>query len=113
MKGQGAGHGQCYRDHATAAGIEIRLDNPDARQGRWDRMPATQDAVVGTQAGRAAARRDCECPIDTSVDRASGVEICHTMLGMRGGDAWALPTANKQDADASAASIREFLGLSR
>ena len=51
--------------------------------------------------------------IDTSVDRASGVEICHTMLGMRGGDAWALPTANKQDAEASAASIREFLGLSR
>ena len=51
--------------------------------------------------------------IDTSVDRGSGVEICHTMLGMRGGDAWALPTANKQDAEASAASLREFLGLSR
>ena len=51
--------------------------------------------------------------IATSIDRASGVEICHTMLGMRGGDAWALPTANKQDAEATAASIREFLSLGR
>jgi len=51
--------------------------------------------------------------IATSVDGASGVEICHTMLGMRGGDDWAVPTANKQDAEATAASICEFLGLGR
>jgi hypothetical protein len=51
--------------------------------------------------------------INTSIDSASGVEICHTMVGIRGGDAWALPTSGKQDAEASAASIRAFLGLSR
>ena len=51
--------------------------------------------------------------INTSIDRASGVEVCHTMVGIRGGDAWALPTSGKQDAEASATSIRKFLGLSR
>jgi hypothetical protein len=51
--------------------------------------------------------------VATSLDRASGVEICHTMVGMRGGEAWALPTANKQDAEATAAAIRAFLGIGR
>jgi hypothetical protein len=29
--------------------------------------------------------------VDTAVDRASGVEVCHTMLVRRTGEAWALP----------------------
>lgn len=33
--------------------------------------------------------------IDTAVDRASGVEVCHTMLVRRTGEAWALPAADK------------------
>ena len=37
--------------------------------------------------------------VDTAVDRASGVELCHTMLVRRTGEAWALPAADKKDGD--------------
>ena len=33
------------------------------------------------------------------------------MLVMRAGDGWALPAADKKDAEASAKAVREFLGL--
>ncbi len=46
---------------------------------------------------------------DVAVDRASGVEVCNTMLVMRGGEGWALPASDKKDAEASARAIREFL----
>jgi hypothetical protein len=49
--------------------------------------------------------------IDAAVDRASGVEVFHTMLVMRTGKAWALPAANAQDAQTKATSIRAFLGV--
>jgi hypothetical protein len=49
--------------------------------------------------------------VDAAVDRASGVEICHTMLITRAGEGWALPAADKQDAQANAAAMRSFLGL--
>ena len=49
--------------------------------------------------------------IDANVDRGSGVELCSTMLVMRGGSAWALPPTARKDASESAAAIREFLGL--
>jgi hypothetical protein len=49
--------------------------------------------------------------VDVAVDRASGVEVCHTMLVMRAGDGWALPAADKKNAEASAKAVREFLGL--
>ena len=49
--------------------------------------------------------------VDISVDRASGVEVCHTMVIMRGGEGWALPASDRKDAETSAHSIREFLGL--
>ena len=49
--------------------------------------------------------------IDAGIDRASGVEICNTMLVTRAGAAWALPAADKKDAQATAAAMREFLGL--
>jgi hypothetical protein len=49
--------------------------------------------------------------VDADVDRASGVEICNTMLVTRAGAAWALPAADKKDAQATAAAMREFLGL--
>jgi hypothetical protein len=49
--------------------------------------------------------------IDTAVDRASGVEVCHTVLVMRTGKAWAFPAANKQDAQTNATALRAFLGL--
>jgi hypothetical protein len=49
--------------------------------------------------------------VDAAVDRASGVEVANTMLVTRAGAGWALPAADKKDADAAAAAIREFLGL--
>jgi hypothetical protein len=49
--------------------------------------------------------------IDAAVDRASGVEVFHTMLVMRTGKGWSLPAANAQDAQTKAAAIRAFLGL--
>ena len=49
--------------------------------------------------------------VDATVDRASGVEICHTMLIMRSGEGWAFPAANKQDAQTKATAMRAFLGL--
>ena len=49
--------------------------------------------------------------VDVAVDRASGVEVCNTMLVMQTGEGWALPAADKKDAEASATAIREFLKL--
>ena len=49
--------------------------------------------------------------VDATVDRASGVEICHTMLITRAGAGWALPAADKKEAQANASAIRGFLGL--
>ena len=47
--------------------------------------------------------------VDTTVDRASGVEVCHTMLVRSTGEAWALPAADKKDAEINASAIRDFL----
>ena len=49
--------------------------------------------------------------VDTAVDRASGVEVCHAMVVMRTGAAWALPAVDKQDAQRKATALRDFLGL--
>jgi hypothetical protein len=49
--------------------------------------------------------------IDTAVDRASGVEVCHTMLIMHGGMGWAFPAGDKTEAETNAAAIRHFLGI--
>jgi hypothetical protein len=48
--------------------------------------------------------------VDAAVDRASGVEVCHTMLIRRTGQAWAMPAADKKDAEINASAIRDFLG---
>ena len=49
--------------------------------------------------------------VDTAVDRASGVEVCHAMVVMRTGEAWALPAVDKQDAQRKVTALRDFLGL--
>jgi hypothetical protein len=49
--------------------------------------------------------------VDSAVDRASGVEVCHTMLIMRTGEGWAFPAADNQDAQTKAKAIRDFLGI--
>ena len=52
-----------------------------------------------------------ELSVDAGVDRASGVEICNTMLVTRAGAAWALPATDRKEAETTAAAMREFLGL--
>jgi hypothetical protein len=52
-----------------------------------------------------------EVTVDAAVDRASGVEVCHTMLITRAGEGWALPAADKKDAESTRAAVRSFLGL--
>jgi hypothetical protein len=49
--------------------------------------------------------------VDSAVDRASGVEVCRTMVIFRAGQGWALPGADKNDAQANAAAIRKFLSV--
>jgi hypothetical protein len=49
--------------------------------------------------------------LDVAVDRASGVEVCNAMLVSRAGTAFALPAADKTDAEKSTSAMREFLGL--
>jgi hypothetical protein len=49
--------------------------------------------------------------VDAAMDRASGVEVCSTMFVMRDGVGWALPAADKRDATATTAAVRDFLGL--
>ena len=49
--------------------------------------------------------------VDAAVDRASGVEMCSTMLIMRTGAAWSFPCNDRADAQANADAIRAFLGL--
>ncbi len=54
-----------------------------------------------------------EISLDTGVDRASGIEVCNTMVIFRDGKAWALSAENKQAAEADAAALRKFTGLGR
>lgn len=49
--------------------------------------------------------------LDVGVDRASGVEVCNAMLVSREGSAFAVPAADKADAEKTATAMREFLGL--
>ena len=49
---------------------------------------------------------------DKAVDRASGVEIWHTMIVLHSGAAWAFPAASEQDAKDNVTAIRQFLSLS-
>lgn len=49
---------------------------------------------------------------DKAVDRASGVEIWHTMLVLHTGEGWAFPAANQQEAENNITAIRQFLNLS-
>jgi hypothetical protein len=49
--------------------------------------------------------------VDANVDRASGVELCSTMLVMQDGSAWALPHTDRKDASSAADAARDFLGI--
>jgi hypothetical protein len=49
--------------------------------------------------------------VDAAVDRASGVEVCSTMLVQASGAAWALASRDKAEAESAAAAMRGFLGI--
>lgn len=49
--------------------------------------------------------------LDAAIDRASSVEVCHTMLINRAGSGWALAGDDKNDAIATIAAVRAFLAL--
>ncbi|MBI3434564.1 MAG: hypothetical protein HY056_05735 [Proteobacteria bacterium] len=48
---------------------------------------------------------------DAHVDPASGADLWSTRLVMRDGAAWTLAAADRNDALASAVTLRDFLGL--
>lgn len=48
---------------------------------------------------------------DMAVDRASSIEIWHTMLVLRTGQGWAFPAENKQEAHGNVTAIRKFMSL--
>lgn len=52
-----------------------------------------------------------EVKVDAAKDPMSGAEVCSTRLVLRTGVGWALPAVDKQDATATTAAVREFLGL--
>jgi hypothetical protein len=65
----------------------------------------------GLKPGEARLSEISDITTDTAVDRASGVEVCHTMLIMHSGQGWAFPAADKTEAEMNAAAIRHFLAI--
>jgi hypothetical protein len=49
--------------------------------------------------------------VHAGVDRASGAEVCKTILLLRTGAGWTLPCSGKEDALAKADAIGDFLGI--
>jgi hypothetical protein len=49
--------------------------------------------------------------VDKAADRASGIEMCSTVLVTRDGKGIAMPAADAGEAEANARTVREFLGL--
>lgn len=47
--------------------------------------------------------------VDSAVDRASGVEVCHVMLTSKDGQGWSVPANDKGAAQAAAAAVRQFI----
>jgi hypothetical protein len=52
-----------------------------------------------------------EVKLDVVKDPVSGAMVSHTMLLTRTGAAWVFAEAEKEDAEASIAAVRGFLGL--
>jgi hypothetical protein len=47
--------------------------------------------------------------VDAGIDRASGIEVCNTMIITKAGAGYAVPAADKKDAEAMAAAMKKFL----
>ena len=66
----------------------------------WKRAPA-----------HAAFKDVAEVKIEQNHDGASGADIYGTMLVMKSGGAWSVPTDDRKQADAQVAAIRKFIGM--
>jgi hypothetical protein len=100
-----------YRKRASATGAKIGFDDTDARQRRRQSDPPAEVPNVDLKPAETPLSEVARVTIDAAVDRASGVEVFHTMLVMRTGKGWGFPAANAQDAQRKADAIRAFLGL--
>jgi hypothetical protein len=70
-------------------------------------------AFWGLKPHEAALAQISEVNADKAVDRASGVEIWHTVLVMVGGEAWTFPATSEKDSLDNATAIRQFLAQAR
>jgi hypothetical protein len=72
-------------------------------------IPQRKILLWGLKPVEAPLSEISDVTIDTAIDRASGVEVCHTMLIMQDGRGWAFPAADKTEAETNAAALRDFL----
>lgn len=49
--------------------------------------------------------------LDSGLDRASGVEICNSMVVFKDGSGWAFSAKDKVEAHSTIALIKKFLGV--
>jgi hypothetical protein len=50
-----------------------------------------------------------DATVDAGIDRASGVEVCSMMVVLRSGAAWAVPAADRKDAEKAAQAVKDFV----
>lgn len=85
----------------------LTLDRPSGKTTLQRKMMLWQRKPIENPLSEVVA-----VSVAANVDRASGVEICHTMVAFKAGDAWALPANDKNEAQSNAIVIRDWLGLS-
>jgi hypothetical protein len=98
-----------HRRHAAATGAEIGFDDLTLDKDAGKTTLQRKLLIWRLKPIEASLSDVSDVTVDTAVDRASGVEVCHTMLVRRTGEAWALPAADKKDAEINASAIRDFL----
>ena len=79
--------------HIQAAGGEIELSNSDLDKDAGKVSLQRKVLFWRLKPVEAPLSDVSDIKVDTAVDRASGVEVCHTVLIRHTGEAWALPAA--------------------
>jgi hypothetical protein len=89
-----------------SGGTTLRLDRADGKAVLQRRF-----LFIRMKPAEMALSEVADVTLDVGVDRASGVEVCNAVLLSREGSAFAVPAADKADAEKTATAMREFLGL--
>jgi len=89
-----------------AGSTTLRLDKTSGNATLQRKMMLWQKKPIEKPLSKVAS-----VSVEANVDRASGVEICHTMVIFQTGDAWALSASDKNEAQDNANAIRNFLHL--